>query len=411
MEYVLAVVAAALLGAGLVLQQDAAQHAPQEHFLRIRLLADLMRRPRWLAGIATMVAGQLLWAWVIGHLELSLAEPLLTTNLLFALLLAGPLSGQRVHRTEVAGALVLIGGVTAMSVAREVRGPSVYVGSPSYWPFAAAAVVVLAFACAAFGRRRSAGLRAIMTGISAGLVFGIADAITRRTVQLLDTGHLSVLLTSWPGYTLVAVSLVGIFLMESAFNAASLHISLPGITAAEPVTGIVLGIVIFRDSVDVSPGTLALQAGGFVALLIGVIMVARAPALAQLRKLHPPHAVSDHLPAGVAALGDGLLERAEFLKPSTEFAEPSKKFLKTSEDAPKPGSGPESAAAQSAQDEFTVPVTDFPAPAVGLPVADLPVAGLPVADVPAADVPATDRPVPGPVFGPLARPQADHPLP
>ena len=126
-----------------------------------------------------------------------------------------------------------------------------------------------------------------LTGISAGLVFGIADALTRRTVQLLDTGHLSVVLTSWPGYSLIAVSLVGIWLMESAFNAAPLHISLPGITAAEPVSGIVLGIVVFRDSVHVSPGTLALQAAGLVALLIGVIMVARSPALARLRALRP----------------------------------------------------------------------------------------------------------------------------
>ena len=399
MEYVLAVVAAALLGAGLVLQQDAAQHAPKEHFLRVRLLADLMRRPRWLAGIATMVAGQLLWAWVIGHLELSLAEPLLTTSLLFALLLAGPLSGQRVHRTEVAGALVLIGGVTAMSVAREVRGPSVYVGSPAYWPFAAAAVVILAFACAAFGRRRSAGLRAIMTGISAGLVFGIADAITRRTVQLLDTGHFSVLLTSWPGYTLIAVSLVGIFLMQSAFNAAPLHISLPGITAAEPVTGIVLGIVIFRDSADVSPGTLALEAGGCAALLIGVIMVARAPALAQLRKLHPPHGDSGP-PAAGAALGEGLLHRAEeFLEPSAEFTDPSMGLVEASEEGPGSGAGAPSAAAH---DGFAIPVTEFPA--VGLPVTDLPVADLPVAG-PLA------RPVTGPVHGSAARPPADRPLP
>lgn len=287
MEYLLGVVAAALLGVGFVLQQDAAQQAPSAHFLRLQLIADLFRRRRWLAGLITMVAGELLSGWVIGHMVLSLAEPLLATNLLFALLLAGPLSGQRVHKSEVVGALILMAGVTALSLARSVRSPAVYVGSSAYWPFAGAAVVFLAFVFAELGRRRATGQRAILTGISAGLVFGIADALTRRTVQLLDTGHLSVVLTSWPGYSLIAVSLVGIWLMESAFNAAPLHISLPGITAAEPVSGIVLGIVVFRDSVHVSPGTLALQAAGLVALLIGVIMVARSPALARLRALRP----------------------------------------------------------------------------------------------------------------------------
>lgn len=289
MEYLLGVVAAALLGVGFVLQQDAAQQAPKAHFLRFQLLADLLRRPRWLLGLAIMVAGELLSAWVIGHMVLSLAEPLLATNLLFALLLAGPLSGQAVHKSEVAGALILMSGVTALSLARSVRSPQVYVGSSAYWPFAGAAVVFLVVVFAELGRRRSADQRAILTGLSAGLVFGIADALTRRTVQLLDTGHLGAVLTSWPGYSLVAVSLVGLWLMESAFNAAPLHISLPGITAAEPVSGIVLGIVVFRDSVQVSPGTLALQAAGLAALLVGVVMVARSPALTRLRKLRPPH--------------------------------------------------------------------------------------------------------------------------
>ena len=78
----LGVVAAALLAAGYVLQQDAAQQASSAHFLRIQLLADLLRRPRWLAGLIAMVAGELLSAWVIAHLVLSLAEPLLATSLL-----------------------------------------------------------------------------------------------------------------------------------------------------------------------------------------------------------------------------------------------------------------------------------------------------------------------------------------
>lgn len=312
MEYLLGVVAAALLGVGFVLQQDAAQQAPKAHFLRLQLLADLLRRPRWVAGLITMVAGEMLSAWVIGHMVLSLAEPLLATNLLFALLLAGPLSGQAVHKSEVAGALVLMAGVTALSLARSVRSPAVYVGSTAYWPFAGAAFVFLAVLFAEFGRRRFSGQRAILTGISAGLVFGIADALTRRTVQLLDTRHPGVVLTSWPGYSLIAVSLVGLWLMESAFNAAPLHISLPGITAAEPISGIVLGIVVFRDSVHVSPGTLALQAAGLVALLVGVIMVARAPALAQLRKLGPPFTgTGSTADQDAAAAGDGWSEPSQ----------------------------------------------------------------------------------------------------
>ena len=119
---------------------------------------------------------------------------------------------------------------------------------------------------------------------------------------MLDTGHFASLLTSWPGYSAIAVSVIGLWLMESAFNAAPLRASLPAITAAEPLCGMVLGVVVFRASVNLSPTTIALESFGLLALLIGVIMVARAPALARLRSLHPPHH-GTHLPGGASGGG------------------------------------------------------------------------------------------------------------
>jgi hypothetical protein len=41
--------------------------------------------------------------------------------------------------------------------------------------------------------------------------------------------------------------------------------------------------VVFGDVIEISPGKLALQAAGLLALVVGVIMVARAPVLSHLR--------------------------------------------------------------------------------------------------------------------------------
>ena len=57
MEYLLAMAAAVLLGTGFVLQQRVAERAPKAHFLHLRLLGDLVRKPRWLMGVAAMVGG------------------------------------------------------------------------------------------------------------------------------------------------------------------------------------------------------------------------------------------------------------------------------------------------------------------------------------------------------------------
>ena len=245
-------IAALLLGSGFVLQQHAAEQAPKAHFLRLALIADLLRKRMWLTGIGIMVAGQLVSAWSVSHISLSLAEPLLSTNLLFALALAVPLSGERLRATELVGVVLLCGGVAALSVARTANSPAHSFASPAGW-LGAAAIAGVALACVQAGRLRHGLARATFTGIAAGLVFGIADALTRQTVHIMDAHSFTALLTTWPGYSLIGANLVGLWLMESAFNTAPLHASLPGISAAEPAAGIVLGIIVFGDEIRISP--------------------------------------------------------------------------------------------------------------------------------------------------------------
>jgi drug/metabolite transporter (DMT)-like permease len=278
----LALVAALLIGVGLVLQQHAAEQVPKAYFLRLRLIAELLRQRRWLAGLVIMAGGEVLSAWVFGHLDLSVAEPLLATDLLFPLVLAVPLTGERLRKSEILGAVLLAGGVTALSVSRSVQAREVRFGSAAYWP-AAAGIGLIALLLVRAGRRRSGLQRATLTGTASGLIFGISDALTRSTLQAVDARGVLAVAVTWPAYALAAASLLAVWLMESAFNAAPLHASLPAITAAEPVVGIFLGVLVFGDVIRVSPGTLALQAAGLVALVTGVILVARAPVLSGLR--------------------------------------------------------------------------------------------------------------------------------
>ncbi len=289
MWYFIGAIAAVLLGAGFVLQQDAAQRVPQSDYLRVRLVADLLRQRRWLAGLGLMIAGMLLSGLVIGHMVLALSEPLLATNLLVALVIAGRISGQRVRARELAGAVILLGGVSALSVARSVTSVQDSVGSPAYWPYAGAAIAAAAAGFAIAGRRRRGDMRGLLTGTAAGLVLGAQDALTRVTVRSLGSVHeLTDLLSSWPAYSLIAVGFIAVLLMQSAFSSAPLHASLPGITAAEPVAGIALGVVAFREKVPASPLLIALQVAGLLALLLGVILVARSPALTGLRQYRGP---------------------------------------------------------------------------------------------------------------------------
>jgi drug/metabolite transporter (DMT)-like permease len=292
------VIAAMLLGVGFVLQQRAAAKLPSS-YLHLRLIAELLRQRIWLGGIAVMVVGQALSAWGLGHLSLTVSEPLLATNLIFALLLAAPISGEIPRRTELIGAVLLCSGVAALSASRSVRALSESFGSFSHWP-AAAIIAGFGVALAIAGRGGPRKLRATLTGAGGGLILGIADALTRRSVEIIDTHGIASLLTNWPGYAVVATAALGLWLVQSAFSAGPLHASLPAITAAEPIAGMTLGVLVFGDVVHITPWLLALQAAGIAAMVAGTVLVARAPMFVKLT-LQP--AAGHHLPTLHVTMG------------------------------------------------------------------------------------------------------------
>jgi hypothetical protein len=139
----------------------------------------------------------------------------------------------------------------------------------------------------------------MLTGAAAGLVFGIQDALTRQTLEILGSNGVAAMFTTWAPYALVGAGGIGIWLMQSAFNSGPLQHSLPAIAAGEPLVGLLLGVLVFGDRIQISTGELALQAGGIAALVAGVIIVGRAPALSQLRAWSPPSLthITDNLPS------------------------------------------------------------------------------------------------------------------
>ena len=309
MAYATCLVAALLLGVGFVLQQYAAEQEPESRFLRLRILTDLLHKPRWLLGIGCMIAGYLFAAWSIDHLELTLVEPMLTTYLVWALVLAVPLSRQPVKVAEVTGALILIAGVAMVSVSRSITPVGSDFGSFSQW-YAAAIIAGIAFAAVMIGHRRTGQVRATLTGVSAGLVFGIQDALTRQTLTGLQGNSWTVLFTTWSAYALVGAGIVGIWLMQNAFSAAPLHASLPAIAAGEPLAGIALGIVVFGDRVQLKPDLLAIEAAGIALMIVGVIAVARSSAFSGLRK------ITDVIRPGSDTAGSRTPDAPDAQKPS-----------------------------------------------------------------------------------------------
>jgi drug/metabolite transporter (DMT)-like permease len=276
--FLLGVGAACCLGLGFVLQQRAAARAPQSDFLTFRLLLDLMRMPDWLVGLGLQVVGQVLGAVALTYGEVSLVEPLTATNLIFAMALSRWLTRQPLGWTGWSGVALLALGVTAFIVAGRPHGGGNPAGALRHW-LVFGVVSGLALLVTVVARHLGPSAKAALLALAAGLLYGLQDALTRICGQFVrDEGVLN-LLTHWQPYAIVVIGLTGILLVQSAFETAPLRMSLPSLTAAQPLAGIACGVGFLGDQVRLSAGALAWQAAGLAAIVTGVIMLGRHPAM------------------------------------------------------------------------------------------------------------------------------------
>jgi NADH:ubiquinone oxidoreductase subunit K len=280
MVFLVGIAAALSLGLGYVLQQRVAALMPLEELLSFRLLLDLMHRPLWWAGIGAMVVGQLLGGVALQLATVGQVEPLLSASLLFALAFANLLSHHRICWQELSGAVLL---AAALGVFIAVGNPH---SSPA--PDPNRFVIVLSVCAVAgavavlvvIGRTRGLVGESILLATGAGLLYGLQDTATRGALVDADHHGIAVMfLHGWP-YIVVGSAIIGLLLSQSAFKAARLDYSLPPVAAAEPLTGIALGVALLGDVVSVSVLGLAAEAACVVAMIFGVALIGRSPSLA-----------------------------------------------------------------------------------------------------------------------------------
>jgi drug/metabolite transporter (DMT)-like permease len=272
----LGLAAAVLLATGFVLQQHEAAALPTGR-LGPALLLRLVRRPVWLGGIAAMVGGQLLGAAALGMGSLVVVEPLLATNVLFALPMAAVASRRRLSRGDWAGALMLVAGLALFLLGGAPRSAvdTRTVAAPS-WVLAGAALVAVVVLLLVLGRGRDRRISAALTAGAAGIVFGAQDFLTQRALVRSGAGVLA-LLASWPPWVLVVVAVTGLTLAQRAFGLADLSASLPPITLDEPLCGIALSAGILGAALPHRALELAAAAAGLSLMIAGVVILTRSP--------------------------------------------------------------------------------------------------------------------------------------
>lgn len=251
----LSLAAALAFAVAAVLQQHVAASQPAEYNLRPALVLRLVRHRLWLVGIAASLAGTVLQLTVLWNGSLVAVQPLLVCGLLFALVINAVLLQRRRPgaRELLAGGTVCIGLVLLLVATDPRRGTGS--GSAVGWAVALGLLGVAESAlvlCALASHKATwrAGLLAtaggFMNGLSAAFTKGVASEMEsdwHRGLRGVVTGTLS----DWELYAFGATLLLGVLLVQSAFQSGPIRWSLPALTAANPIASVLLGSTLLGE--------------------------------------------------------------------------------------------------------------------------------------------------------------------
>jgi drug/metabolite transporter (DMT)-like permease len=277
-DIVLALVAALFFAFGTVLQQRAGLEKPSEG-ASSSLLLRMAKRPVWLAGIAADAIGFIAQAVALAVGRLAVVQPLLVSTVVFALPLGARFTGQRIRRTDVAAAALVVAALIAFLTIAEPSGG--HDDAPlQEWLIAIGACALICVPLVLLGRHGTPSRRAAMLGTATGVLFALSAALTKVVADEFEDGILEIFV-DWHLYALVVVGYASMTLNQLALNTGSLAPAVATSLAFDPIASVVLGVTLLDESLHTTPLEGVGTALALAAALAGMAILARSQAQAE----------------------------------------------------------------------------------------------------------------------------------
>lgn len=276
-----------------VLQRKAARDVPVRGGLQWGLIAELLRRRVWLAGIAVVGAAAALQALALANGPISVVQPVFVLELPAALLLGGlllrrPLTGS----VWWAAACVTVGLVVALGAASPGLGsPDAKAGR--WLPVLLALLSVAAVLAAVAALRRPGAARAALLALAAAICYAVTAALLKSAVFAWRADGVAGFLTAWQTYGFALVGVAALFLLSNALQSGPLVFSQPALTLGDAGVSLLLGGLLFGERIRTGWWVLAELAGAAL-VVVGVLLLSRS---AQAHDLIAPPADEGAAPA------------------------------------------------------------------------------------------------------------------
>jgi drug/metabolite transporter (DMT)-like permease len=281
MVFVLALGAALANALTSVFQRKGIECAPADATLRLSLITYALRRGIWLAGFALMIVSFILQAVALHFGRLSEVQPILTTELVFLVIVLVSWFGFTMGRREWIGVLALCFGLAGFLYFADPVDGTLY---PPLWEWVVAGVacgagIVIAIALAQRGPR---WWRAAMFGTAASIAFAFTAACT-KVVSGYAASDWTTLYRHWQTYALAFFGGLAVFLAQNAIHAGPIVASQSTIVLVDPVASILVGVGLFGDDLRTTGAWGPLEAVSLLVMVAGAVVLAHSPLVAGLK--------------------------------------------------------------------------------------------------------------------------------
>jgi hypothetical protein len=281
MVYVLALGASLANALTSVFQRLGVERAPEGARLRLSLITYAVRRRIWLLGFALMIVSFLMQAVALHFGRLSQVQPILTTELVFLVVILALWFGFAITRRELFGSLAVTGGLAGFLY---FANPEYGTLSPTPWQWiitgaacgaAIAAAIVLAL-------RGPPWWRAAMFGTAAAISFALTAACTKQVSGYAATDW-ATLYAHWQTYALAIFGSLAVFLAQNAFHAGPIVASQSTIVLIDPLASILIGIGLFGDNLRTTGPWGPLEALSLLVMFAGAFSLAHSPLVSGMK--------------------------------------------------------------------------------------------------------------------------------
>ncbi|MFJ8468042.1 DMT family transporter [Streptomyces swartbergensis] len=273
---VFAVCAALSNAVATVLQRKAALTVPRSQGLRAGLVADLLRRPVWLAGILAVIGAAVCQALALASGPLTIVQPLFVLELPLTLVIASLVMHRHLPRTGWLAVTVVVAGLAVALAAASPTGNRTHVELDRWIPALAVCAAAVAGLAAAALRRPEGRARAAGLGAATAISYAVTAALMKAATHILDEQGLVSFLTAWQTYAFAATGVCALFLLENAMQAGPLVASQPALTLGDALVSLALGITLYEETVRTGWWLLP-QLFGVTLIAAGVLALSRIP--------------------------------------------------------------------------------------------------------------------------------------